>query len=68
MGYVSTEFSQPGSKIDIEARGKTFPAEVVKIPFCDLMSESEVHIEKKRVSDETFRLAPSHCITYDFIR
>jgi len=33
MGYVSTEFSQPGSKIDIEARGKTFPAEVVKIPF-----------------------------------
>ncbi|MBI5324999.1 MAG: glycine cleavage system aminomethyltransferase GcvT [Ignavibacteriae bacterium] len=33
MGYVSTEFSQPGSKIEIEARGKTFPAEVVKIPF-----------------------------------
>ncbi|TAL68870.1 MAG: glycine cleavage system aminomethyltransferase GcvT [Bacteroidetes bacterium] len=33
MGYAATEFSQPGSKIEIEARGKTFPAEVIKLPF-----------------------------------
>ncbi len=33
MGYVAVSCSQPGSKIEIEARGKTFPAEVVKLPF-----------------------------------
>ncbi len=33
MGYVSDEFKAPGTKIDIEARGKKFPAEVVKTPF-----------------------------------
>ncbi|MCL5991235.1 MAG: glycine cleavage system aminomethyltransferase GcvT [Bacteroidetes bacterium] len=33
MGYVATELSAPGSKIEIEARGKTFPAVVVKLPF-----------------------------------
>ncbi|OGU18030.1 MAG: glycine cleavage system protein T [Ignavibacteria bacterium GWB2_35_12] len=33
MGYVSNEYSTPGSKIEIGARGKTFPAEVVKMPF-----------------------------------
>lgn len=33
MGYVSAEFSEPGSVISIFARGKEFPAEVVKIPF-----------------------------------
>jgi len=33
MGYVSKEYMNPGSKIEIEARGKTFPAEVVKLPF-----------------------------------
>lgn len=33
MGYVAAEFKQPGSKIEIEARGKMFPAEVTKLPF-----------------------------------
>ncbi|MCK9209177.1 MAG: glycine cleavage system aminomethyltransferase GcvT [Salinivirgaceae bacterium] len=33
LGYVSIEFKDPGTKIEIEARGKTFPAEVVKTPF-----------------------------------
>lgn len=33
MGYVSVEFAQPGSAIEIAARGTTFPAEVVKVPF-----------------------------------
>lgn len=33
LGYVAEEFKAPGTKIDIEARGKKFPAEVVKIPF-----------------------------------
>jgi aminomethyltransferase len=33
MGYVTKEYSKLGSKIEIEARGKLFPAEVVKLPF-----------------------------------
>ena len=33
MGYVKSNFKDPGTKIEIEARGKMFPAEVVKIPF-----------------------------------
>jgi len=33
MGYVRTEFSEPGSSIQIEARGKFYPAEVIKLPF-----------------------------------
>lgn len=33
MGYVSTEFSQPGTLIDVFARNTVFPAEVVKMPF-----------------------------------
>jgi glycine cleavage system T protein (aminomethyltransferase) len=33
MGYVAAEFKAPGTKIEIAARGKTFPAEVVKLPF-----------------------------------
>lgn len=33
MGYVAAEFKAPGTKIDIEARGKKFPAEIVKLPF-----------------------------------
>lgn len=33
MGYVATEFKAPGTVIEIEARGKRFPAEVVKLPF-----------------------------------
>lgn len=34
LGYVPTSLSAPGSMIEIAARGTTFPAEVVKIPFC----------------------------------
>jgi aminomethyltransferase len=33
MGYVATEFKSPGSVIEIEARGRKFAAEVIKIPF-----------------------------------
>ena len=33
MGYVAAEFKAPGTKIDIEARGKKFAAEVIKMPF-----------------------------------
>ncbi len=33
MGYVKIEFSEPGNTIEIEARGKSFPAEVIKLPF-----------------------------------
>ncbi|MGE5480125.1 MAG: glycine cleavage system aminomethyltransferase GcvT [Chloroflexota bacterium] len=33
LGYVAAAYKAPGSKIEIEARGKLFPAEVVKTPF-----------------------------------
>jgi aminomethyltransferase len=33
MGYVSIDYSKPGSQIEIEARGKRFEAEVIKLPF-----------------------------------
>jgi aminomethyltransferase len=33
LGYVPTELSTAGSMVLISARGKTFPAEVTKIPF-----------------------------------
>jgi len=33
LGYVKKEYSEPGSRIQISARNKFFPAEVVKIPF-----------------------------------
>lgn len=33
LGYVTVEFKEPGTKIEIEARGKKFAAEVVKTPF-----------------------------------
>lgn len=33
MGYVRADLAQPGTAIAIAARGKEFPAEVVKMPF-----------------------------------
>ncbi len=33
MGYVSIDYSKPETEIEIEARGKRFPAKVVKFPF-----------------------------------
>lgn len=33
MGYVRADMAQPGTAIAIAARGTTFPAEVVKVPF-----------------------------------
>ena len=33
MGYVLSAYKEPGTKIEVEARGKLFPAEVVKLPF-----------------------------------
>ena len=33
MGYVSAEFANPGSAIQISIRGKAVPAEVVRLPF-----------------------------------
>lgn len=35
MGYVDWDSKAPGTKIEIEARGKLFPAEIVKLPFVD---------------------------------
>jgi aminomethyltransferase len=33
LGYVPTSLSEPGTIIQIAARGKEFDAEVVKLPF-----------------------------------
>lgn len=33
MGYVTAEFSEPGSNVEVVIRGKGIPAQVVKIPF-----------------------------------
>ncbi|MEG0143662.1 MAG: glycine cleavage system aminomethyltransferase GcvT [Akkermansia sp.] len=33
MGYVPSEFSKPGTELEIEIRGKKFPAIIVKKPF-----------------------------------
>lgn len=33
MAYVPFEERQPGTKLEIEARGKRFPIEIVKLPF-----------------------------------
>ncbi len=33
LGYVSKEYKSSGTKINIEARGRSFEAEVVKLPF-----------------------------------
>ncbi len=33
MGYVTTEFSKPGTPVLIQIRKKQVPAEVVKLPF-----------------------------------
>lgn len=33
LGYVEVAYKEPGTKIEIEARGKRFPAEIVKTPF-----------------------------------
>jgi aminomethyltransferase len=33
MGYVKSEFSQPGTRLDLLVRGRAMPAEVVAMPF-----------------------------------
>jgi aminomethyltransferase len=33
MGYVPSEFAYPDTAVEIEVRGKLFPAMVVKKPF-----------------------------------
>jgi aminomethyltransferase len=33
MGYVTVDYKASGTKIEIEARKKMFPAEVIKLPF-----------------------------------
>ncbi len=33
MGYVAAKFAKPGTALEIEIRGKSYPAEVVKKPF-----------------------------------
>ena len=35
MGYVRTEFSKPGTSININVRGKGLKAEVAKVPFLE---------------------------------
>jgi aminomethyltransferase len=33
LAYIPTPLSQPGQTLDVEIRGKTYPAVVVKKPF-----------------------------------
>ena len=33
MGYVTVDYKEPGTKVQIAARGTTFDAEITKIPF-----------------------------------
>jgi aminomethyltransferase len=33
MGYVKSEFASPGSKLDVQVRGKNLPATIVSLPF-----------------------------------
>jgi aminomethyltransferase len=33
MAYLPAEFSKPGTALQIEVRGRLFPAQVVKKPF-----------------------------------
>ena len=33
MGYVTTDFSEAGTVLNISIRGKSLPAEVVSLPF-----------------------------------
>ena len=33
MGYVETEFSQPGTAVALSIRGKSMPATIIKLPF-----------------------------------
>ena len=33
MGYVSTANAAPGTKVNLIVRGKSLPAEIVKLPF-----------------------------------
>lgn len=33
LGYVTSKYKEVGTKLDIEARGKKFPVEVIKLPF-----------------------------------
>ncbi len=33
MGYVPVSHSEAGARIDIDIKGKRFPAEVVEMPF-----------------------------------
>jgi len=33
MGYVEIDFAKPDTEIEIEARGRRFPAKIVKVPF-----------------------------------
>jgi len=33
MGYLPVDFAKIGTEIDIDVRGRKFPAEVVKKPF-----------------------------------
>lgn len=35
MGYIRTDLAKPGTSVDILVRGKSKPAEIVKMPFVD---------------------------------
>ena len=36
MGYVASTHAAPGTPVMVEARGKTVPATVAKLPFVEL--------------------------------
>jgi aminomethyltransferase len=38
MAYLPVDFSKIGTRVQIEVRGKLFPAEVVKKPFYKALS------------------------------
>lgn len=33
MGYIATEFAEPGTEVDLLIRGKAMPATIIKLPF-----------------------------------
>ncbi len=35
MGYVKTTFAKPGTPVNLSVRGKSLPAEVIKMPFVE---------------------------------
>ncbi len=50
LGYVPWDKREAGTKIEIEARGKRFPAEIVKLPFVKLSTLYRFYLAPKLLS------------------